>query len=121
MSVHSFQRVQNFKASLPHVWDFFSSPSNLAALTPDFLNLKFTNKIYGDGMYPGQIITYTVKPLYGIPIFWMTEITQVKPMEYFIDQQVRGPFSLWHHQHHFRETANGVEMTDLIHYEIPLG
>ncbi|WP_336515085.1 SRPBCC family protein [Pollutibacter soli] len=121
MSVHSFQRVQNFTAPLEEVWNFFASPSNLAVLTPEYLNLNFTNKIYGSAMYPGQIITYNVRPLFGIPFFWMTEITQVRPMEYFIDQQVRGPFSLWHHQHHFRETDSGVEMTDLIHYKIPLG
>lgn len=121
MSVHSFQCVQNFKSPLEDVWRFFSNPGNLAVLTPEFLNLKFTNSIFGNQMYPGQIITYTVRPLYRIPFFWMTEITQVRPMEYFIDEQVRGPFSLWHHQHHFRETDDGVEMTDLVHYKIPFG
>jgi ligand-binding SRPBCC domain-containing protein len=57
----------------------------------------------------------------GIPLFWMTEITHVKEGEYFVDEQRFGPYALWHHQHHFRPIAGGVEMTDLIHYKIPLG
>jgi ligand-binding SRPBCC domain-containing protein len=48
----------------------------------------------------------------------MTEITQVKDKEYFIDEQRFGPYQMWHHQHHFKEVENGVEMTDLLHYKI---
>ena len=49
----------------------------------------------------------------------MTEITQVKDKQYFIDEQRYGPYSLWHHQHHFKEIPGGVEMTDIIHYKNP--
>ena len=70
-------------------------------------------------MYPGQIIEYKVKPVLGIPLYWMTEITHVEHKKYFIDEQRFGPYSLWHHQHHFKEVANGVEMTDIVHYKIP--
>jgi len=72
-------------------------------------------------MYAGQLIEYTVKPVAGIPLYWMTEITQVKDRTYFIDEQRFGPYSLWHHQHHFKEIPGGVEMTDIIHYKNPLG
>jgi ligand-binding SRPBCC domain-containing protein len=51
----------------------------------------------------------------------MTEITHVRPLEYFVDEQRYGPYSLWHHQHHFRPVPEGVEMTDIVHYRIPLG
>jgi ligand-binding SRPBCC domain-containing protein len=90
-------------------------------MTPDYLNLKFTNELYGEEMYPGQVMTYRVKPLLGIPLFWMTEITHVQPGQFFVDEQRFGPYSLWHHQHHFREIPGGVEMTDLVHYKLPLG
>ena len=72
-------------------------------------------------MYAGQLIEYRVSPLLGIPLYWMTEITQVVEGKYFIDEQRFGPYALWHHQHHFREVAGGVEMTDIVHYKIPLG
>jgi ligand-binding SRPBCC domain-containing protein len=49
----------------------------------------------------------------------MTEITQVRPKQFFVDEQRFGPYSLWHHQHHFSPIDGGVEMTDLIHYKVP--
>ena len=72
-------------------------------------------------MYPGQIIEYKVKPVLGIPLYWMTEITHVEAEKYFVDEQRFGPYSLWHHQHHFRSIQGGVEMTDIVHYKIPFG
>jgi ligand-binding SRPBCC domain-containing protein len=72
-------------------------------------------------MYPGQIIEYTVKPLLGIPLYWMTEITHVKEGAYFVDEQRFGPYTMWHHQHHFTEVKGGVRMEDIVHYKIPLG
>ncbi len=72
-------------------------------------------------MYAGQLIEYRVSPLLGIPLYWMTEITHVVEGKYFIDEQRFGPYALWHHQHHFREVEGGVEMTDIVHYKIPLG
>jgi ligand-binding SRPBCC domain-containing protein len=71
-------------------------------------------------MYPGQVIEYKVKPILGIPLYWMTEITHVADKKYFVDEQRFGPYSLWHHQHHFKEVNGGVEMIDIVHYKVPL-
>ena len=119
--VYSFKTVQNLKISLEEAWDFFSSPQNLQKITPENLGFKITSKFHGEKMYPGQIIEYTVKPILGIPLYWMTEITHVNEKKYFVDEQRYGPYSMWHHQHHFRETSNGIEMTDIVHYKIPFG
>ena len=121
MPVHSFTSVQKLPVSLEEAWSFFSNPENLAVLTPEYLNLKFTNELFGDRMYPGQVITHKINPILGIPIYWMTEIIHVEPLKYFVDEQRVGPYSLWHHQHHFKSVEGGVEMTDLIHYKNPLG
>ncbi|MEO8253906.1 MAG: SRPBCC family protein, partial [Flavobacterium sp.] len=72
-------------------------------------------------MYAGQIIQYKVTPLFGIKLTWVTEITTVKEGSYFIDEQRFGPYALWHHKHFFEPTENGVKMTDLVHYALPLG
>jgi ligand-binding SRPBCC domain-containing protein len=72
-------------------------------------------------MYPGQIITYTVKPVLGIPLPWMTEITHVADKEYFVDEQRFGPYALWHHKHFFRKIEGGVECIDKVDYKLPLG
>ena len=119
--VHHIQQIQRLPISLEEAWDFFSHPKNLAVLTPAHLNLRFTNEIFADSIYPGQIITYNVKPLLGIPLFWMTEITHVMPLQYFVDEQRKGPYAMWHHQHHFKSIEGGVEMTDIIHYRLPFG
>ncbi|MCU0380324.1 MAG: SRPBCC family protein [Chitinophagaceae bacterium] len=121
MAVHVLKTIQKLPVSLEEAWSFFSHPKNLAVMTPEYLNLRFTNELYGDEMYPGQVMTYKVKPILGIPLFWMTEITHVEPGKFFVDEQRFGPYSLWHHQHHFREIPGGVEMTDLVHYKLPLG
>jgi ligand-binding SRPBCC domain-containing protein len=119
MAVYSLKKVQKIPVSLDEAWLFFSHPKNLAVMTPEYLNLKFTNALFGEKIYAGQVMTYNVKPVLGIPMFWMTEITHVKDREYFVDEQRFGPYALWHHQHHFREIEGGVEMTDLIHYKVP--
>jgi ligand-binding SRPBCC domain-containing protein len=117
----TIKTVQKIPISIDEAWDFFSSPANLAKITPDNLGFKMVSSYHGNKMYAGQIIEYIVKPLAGIPMYWMTEITQVVDKEYFIDEQRYGPYSLWHHQHHFKVIEGGVEMTDIVHYKIPLG
>jgi ligand-binding SRPBCC domain-containing protein len=119
MAAHSIKTVQKIPISLEKAWDFFSNPANVQAITPDNMGFKVISKHHGDTMYAGQIIEYTVKPLLGIPIYWMTEITQVKDKQYFIDEQRYGPYSLWHHQHHFKAIDGGVEMIDIVHYKTP--
>jgi len=119
--VYTLRRLQAFPITVEEAWHFFSQPKNLDVLTPASLNLKFTNELFGAEMYPGQIITYNVKPLFGIPLFWMTEITHVAKPFFFVDEQRRGPYALWHHEHHFKQINGGVEMTDLLHYALPFG
>nr|MBP8114574.1 SRPBCC family protein [Chitinophagaceae bacterium] len=120
MAAHSIKTVQKIPISLDEAWAFFSNPANLQAITPSNMGFRVISKHHGEKMYAGQIIEYTVKPVLGIPIYWMTEITQVKDKEYFIDEQRFGPYKLWHHQHHFKAIEGGVEMTDIIHYKNPM-
>ncbi len=119
--VYSIHTEQFIPISLQEAWDFFSSPANLAKITPEKMGFNIISKHHGAKMYPGQIIEYTVKPLLGIPLYWMTEITHVKEGAYFIDEQRFGPYTMWHHQHHFTEVKGGVKMEDIVHYKIPLG
>ncbi len=121
MAVHSLRTEQRLPVDLKQAWDFFSSPANLSVITPSKMDFRIISKHHGDKMYPGQLIEYTVKPVLGVPLYWMTEITHVEPQRFFVDEQRYGPYSLWHHQHHFREIDGGVEMTDIVHYKIPLG
>jgi ligand-binding SRPBCC domain-containing protein len=119
MAVYSFKVVQNIPVSLNKAWAFFSDPSNLASITPADMRFRVTSIFRHHQIYPGQIIEYKVSPILGIPLYWMTEITHVKDNEFFVDEQRYGPYSLWHHQHHFKAIDGGVEMTDIVHYKLP--
>jgi len=108
------------KSDIQTVWDFFSSPKNLKKITPEHMGFDIITG--GEGqMYPGHIISYKVKPLFGIPMLWVTEITHVSEKEFFVDEQRIGPYKMWHHEHHFVQVDGGVEMTDIVSYALPLG
>lgn len=72
-------------------------------------------------VYAGKIITYKVSPFPGVKMNWVTEITQVRENEFFVDEQRFGPYSMWHHEHHFEERDNGTFMVDLVYYKPPMG
>jgi len=120
VKLHKLETTQFVPTSLDHCWDFFSSPKNLKEITPDYMGFEIIDGDT-DTMYAGQIIQYYVKPVMNIPLKWVTEITQVKEREFFIDEQRFGPYKLWHHKHFFKEVDGGVEMRDLVHYALPLG
>lgn len=120
MKVYKKETVQYINASIEECWAFFSSPRNLQKITPDTMGFQITD-FDGKNMYEGQIIQYIISPLAGVKMKWTTEITVVKENQYFIDEQRFGPYALWHHKHFFEPTANGVKMTDIVHYALPLG
>lgn len=120
MKVYKLETVQHLNATIEECWDFFSSPKNLQTITPK--DMTFVIQDYdGKRMYPGQVITYTLKPLLGIKINWMTIITVSEENKYFVDEQRFGPYALWHHKHFFEPTETGTKMTDIVHYALPLG
>jgi ligand-binding SRPBCC domain-containing protein len=120
MKVYKKETVQHINASLEECWSFFSSPGNLQKITPKTMGFEITD-FDKQSMYAGQIIQYKISPLLGLKLNWVTEITKVKDKSYFIDEQRFGPYSFWHHKHFFEATANGVKMTDVVHYALPLG
>lgn len=119
MAVYSIKMVQRIPVPLQEAWTFFSNPDKLALITPAFLRFKVISRHHSDRIYPGQLIEYKVRPVFGIEVYWMTEITHVQERQYFVDEQRYGPYKLWHHQHHFREVDGVVEMTDIVHYKVP--
>ncbi|MCB0646048.1 MAG: SRPBCC family protein [Saprospiraceae bacterium] len=106
--------------SLEEAWAYFSSPANLNEITPDDMSFEITSGNEHQ-FYEGMFITYKVAPLLGIKLNWVTEITKIKPGSFFIDEQRMGPYNIWHHEHHFVEKDGGVEMTDLLWYDVGMG
>ncbi|MFD1820688.1 Ligand-binding SRPBCC domain-containing protein [Pseudarcicella hirudinis] len=121
MGIYTLERTQAIPSSLEKVWDFISSPDNLKVITPDYMGFDIVSRNLSSKMYPGMIISYKVSPLMGLKFLWVTEITQVKEFEFFVDEQRVGPYKFWHHQHHLKEIDGGVLMTDIVNYQPPFG
>jgi ligand-binding SRPBCC domain-containing protein len=122
MKSHQLEFTQLLPISLQEAWQFFSSPHNLAKITPKEMGFAVTSKMAeASSMYAGMIITYKVTPLFGITLNWVTEITHIENEKYFVDEQRFGPYRFWHHEHHFKEIPGGVEMRDLLTYGMPFG
>jgi ligand-binding SRPBCC domain-containing protein len=116
----AFKRIQNLPISLSVAWEFFSDPKNLKMITPPSMGFDITSELTEGKMYEGMIITYKVSPFLGIPVDWVTEITHVEEHAFFVDNQKSGPFKFWHHQHIFKKVENGIEMTDIVNYAVPV-
>lgn len=121
MAFYQINQTQKIPASIDEVWNFISSPGNLKEITPSYMGFIVTSKNDSEKMYAGMIISYRVSPLAGIKLNWVTEITQVKSKEYFVDEQRIGPYKMWHHQHKIEAIDGGVLMTDIVSYQPPMG
>jgi len=121
MAFYQLTRTQKLPASISEVWRFIASPGNLKEITPRNMDFIVTSSSGSEKMYPGMIITYKVSPLPGIRLNWMTEITNIKEYEYFVDEQRIGPYSFWHHHHKIEPIEGGVLMTDIVTYQPPFG
>ena len=119
--VYTLISEQIISAPLQEVWEFFTHPKNLDSITPSDMKFTITNNP-GDKTYSGQIITYQIGILPLVRSNWITEITHLVDKKFFVDEQRFGPYSLWHHEHHFEELSDGkVKMTDIVNYKLPLG
>ena len=122
MGVFYLHAEQLLQVEIQTAWAFFSSPNNLALITPPEMGfITLTPMAEGQEIYPGMLIDYTVKPLFGIPLHWRTEIRHVQKPHSFSDIQLKGPYRLWEHTHTFTQTDKGVLMKDEVKYQLPFG
>lgn len=120
MKIYTLHQRQFLPIPVTEAWDFFTDPANLRRITPPYMGFDIVAG--GDRkMYAGQLIQYIVRPLFGIKMKWVTEITYVDEERYFVDEQRFGPYALWHHKHFFRAVEGGTEMEDIVDYKLPMG
>lgn len=118
--VYQLKRKQQLNIDLNQAWKFFSNPINLNEITPKDMNFKICWEV-PHSIHSGQMILYKISPFFNFEINWLTEITHYQDKKFFVDNQVKGPYKLWHHQHRFTENDQGVLMVDIITYEVSLG
>jgi ligand-binding SRPBCC domain-containing protein len=121
MKRFSLHTKQILPITLEEAWAFFSSPMNLSKITPAYMNFKILSGFEEGTTREGMIIKYKVHPIMGIPLTWVTKITNVSAPHEFTDMQMQGPYKEWVHTHRFREVEGGVEMTDELYYQLPMG
>lgn len=107
--------------SQERAWAFFSSPFNLARITPANLDFRIVNLTAAEEIFEGMIIEYLLKPLFGVTVRWKTGICDVQPPYRFTDIQLNGPYQLWEHRHTFTKTDEGVLVRDEVKYRMPMG
>jgi ligand-binding SRPBCC domain-containing protein len=101
--------------SREQVFKFFASAGNLELLTPPWLNFRVLTPEPIE-MGSGTVIDYRLR-LRGLPIRWQSEISVWEPPARFVDEQRRGPYRAWIHEHSFEE-HNGVTLAiDRVHYD----
>ena len=119
MKTFEINMKQYINKPLEVVFEFFSKPENLEMITPKSLSFNILTPT-PIKMDKGSLIDYTIR-LFGIPIHWRTLISDYEPPFRFVDQQIKGPYTFWHHTHTFKLVEGGVEIIDEVKYSLPLG
>jgi NADH dehydrogenase len=117
--MHRLSATQLIPRPIDEVFDFFSRPRNLSRLTPSSMGFEFlTDDVE---MRAGLEIAYRIRPLFGIPVGWLTRITEFDAPNGFRDVQLRGPYRRWEHAHRFEPVAGGTLVHDDVDYDLPGG
>ena len=119
MKVYEIKTKQTINKPIAEVFSFFSKPENLAVITPKKLDFRILTPM-PIKMEKGTVIDYTIKLIF-FRVHWRTLITSYKPSYTFTDEQIKGPYSFWNHRHDFKQTVDGVEITDRVRYAVPFG
>ncbi len=119
LSCEKFEKYQFLPKGKDETFNFFSNPNNLEKITPSFLNFKI-KKLHAPKLQKGALIDYSLK-LHGIPLGWRTLISEWEPNNKFVDIQIKGPYTMWHHTHSFIETSEGTLIHDTVLYKLPMG
>jgi ligand-binding SRPBCC domain-containing protein len=112
------ERTQRLPRPIGEVFDFFSDPQNLAAITPPWLRFRIVSA--PAKVERGALIGYRLR-LKGVPVRWLTEITEWQPPRSFTDVQLTGPYRLWEHTHRLAPFGGETEMYDQVLYAVPGG
>ena len=120
MKTYNLKFEQYIDLPVNDVFNFFSRPENLSLITPARLKFDILTPT-PIKMKEGQLVDYSLRIMYIIKLHWRTLITHYEKPYKFVDQQLKGPYTLWHHTHTFEEKDGGTLIRDELKYAIPFG
>ena len=119
MRVFNFHNEVRLPTPIDETFEFFADANNLERLTPPLLRFEVLTPSPIE-MKVGTLIDYRLR-VRGVPLRWQNEITAWEPPYRFMDEQRRGPYSLWIHEHTFQSTDDGTLAKDHLRYAVPGG
>ena len=118
MKLYKIHKEVLVKAPIEKVFDFFTKPENLLKLTPPSMKMQILTPIPLQ-MSSGSIIDYAVSASW-LPLRWTAFISEFSPPRRFVDTQLRGPYTYWHHTHSFQKDGEYTKIIDDVIYAMPL-
>jgi ligand-binding SRPBCC domain-containing protein len=119
MTIHELHSELWLPRPRAEVFPFFADARNLEAITPGWLRFQVLTPGPLE-MRTGLRIDYRLR-VHGLPLRWQSEITVWEPPQRFVDEQRRGPYRLWRHEHRFAERDGGTLCADHVRYAVPGG
>ena len=119
MSVHLLARRQIIPGVMATVFGFFEDPTNLEAITPPWMRFEVRSST-DKRVRKGTEIAYRLH-WHLFPLTWTARISEYEEGGLFADEMLKGPYKVWYHRHLFATVADGVEVTDIVEYELPFG
>ena len=116
-------KIRRFHSSIwlplppEELFPFFGDAANLDAITPPWLHFKIVTPQPIE-MKEGALIDYRLR-VRGLPLKWRTRINVWEPPFRFVDEQLKGPYRQWIHEHTFKEVDGGTLATDHVSYAVP--
>jgi ligand-binding SRPBCC domain-containing protein len=98
------------------VFEFFADAWKLEAITPPWLRFQVATP--GPiAITAGTLIDYRLR-IHGFPLRWQSRISEWAPPHRFVDEQTRGPYRRWRHEHVFESAAEGTLCRDVVDYDV---
>jgi ligand-binding SRPBCC domain-containing protein len=119
MKIYQLQTELCLPRPRRQVFEFFADPRNLERITPPWLSFEILTPPETK-IDTGTLLEYRLR-LRGLPLRWQSEIAAWEPPRRFVDRQIKGPYSLWVHEHRFEECDDGTVVVDRVEYAVPGG
>lgn len=106
-------------APIERVFDL-SRSINLHQISTAHTSEKAIDGVMTGLISKGETVTWQAKHFFKLRQF-TSNITEMKSPDLFVDEMIKGDFKSFNHEHHFKTTANGTIVIDIILFETPYG